>query len=52
MMSFQLGRPSALMTLVLGATLDLAAAFTDFLGVVLEVGLLVEVGESDAADIG
>ena len=57
MMSFQLGRLSALVALVLGAALGLAAAFTfeaDFLEVVLETGLLVEAGlagEPDAVDM-
>ena len=57
MMSFQLGRPSALVALVLGAALGLAITFTfafDFLEVTLEAGLLVEdglAGEPDAADM-
>ena len=54
-MSFQLGRPPALVTLALGTSLALvAAAFTDFLVVVLEAGLLVEVGlvgEPDTTDM-
>lgn len=55
MISFQLGRPSALVALVLGAALGLVASFieADFLGAVLEASL-VEVGlagEPDAADM-
>ena len=56
-MSFQVGRPSDLVALVLGAALGLAAAFTfesDFLEVTLEAGLPVEVGlvgEWDAANM-
>jgi hypothetical protein len=58
MMSFQLGRPSALvaLVLVLGAALGLAAAFTFEAGFLeVETGFLeVEVGlarEIDAADM-
>ena len=56
MMSFQVGRPSGLVALVLEAAVGLAA-FTfesDFLEVTLGAGLLVEVGlvgERDAADM-
>lgn len=57
-MSFQLGRPSTLVALALGAALGLAAAAfifeSNFLEVALEAGLLVEVvlvGEPDAADM-
>ena len=55
-MSFQLGRPSALVVLVFGTARGLAVAFTfesNFMGN-LEVGLLVEAGlagEPVAADM-